>query len=322
MNSDQPALALDAEGRVAVNLACSRCRYNLRTLPSAGPCTECGHSVLESATARNVQLAGGAWLLVRGSWLMALVTALSIAALVAAVMQSVERRPRLLSGWDVAINLRLAALTVLPALVALLLTSRPHWAARSAPHWRLFVRVVLLAYLALVLSTKAAEWLASNYYRQPRGLIATWMFGPGRAGYYPKGLLLVRIHEETTQVLMLAWLPLCALILIYTAWLVGIYGLRGLRWFGVILAAAIGLCIVLIHGSKFAGVRVVLPRDADLAALIVLWGGWTLFSLMVAAGISARVRAAARAMAVPQSAAAGIERDADADSRQSATKGC
>jgi len=43
-----PTTILDATGHIAVDLPCTKCRYNLRTLPVDGKCPECGHPVTET----------------------------------------------------------------------------------------------------------------------------------------------------------------------------------------------------------------------------------------------------------------------------------
>jgi hypothetical protein len=48
--------ALDAEGRIAVDVACLGCGYNLRTLSATGNCTECGQAVSYSTHGYLVRL--------------------------------------------------------------------------------------------------------------------------------------------------------------------------------------------------------------------------------------------------------------------------
>ncbi|QOJ15014.1 MAG: hypothetical protein HRU75_10315 [Planctomycetia bacterium] len=287
MTLQQPTLAFDASGRVAIDLACSRCRYNLRTLATDGRCSECGTPVLESLAARLAQLNAGTWLLVRGARLMALVTALSVVALVIAVLES-ARRPWYHVNPADALAVHLAAVSVLPAIVALLLTSRPDWAARSAPLFRLLVRVVLLAIVLLAFLAGAIEWVLSCY-RFPRSIAASRVVvSLGTDFAYP----LWSLHGAMMGAVRFVWQPLIALILGYTAWLAGVYGLLGLRRFGLILVAAVLLCMLSRLVPFVSGSNSALPRDADLVVLLLLWGGWTVFSLLVAVGLSARIRAA------------------------------
>lgn len=287
MNQPPPMLGVAESGRVTVDLPCSRCRYNLRTLATEGRCSECGTPVLESLAARLAQLNAGTWLLVRGAQLMALVTALSVVAVVVAVLESARRPWYHVSAAD-ALAVHLAAVSVLPAIVALLLTSRPDWAARSAPLFRRLVRVVLLAIVLLALLAGAIEWVLSCY-RFPRSVAASWVVVSLGTDFANP---LWSVYGAMMGAVRFVWQPLIALIVGYTAWLAGVYGLLGLRRFGLILVAAVLLCMLSRLVPFVSGINYALPRDADLVVLFLLWGGWTVFSLLVAAGLSARIRAA------------------------------
>ena len=52
---------LDDHDRVAGDLPCVHCGYNLRTLASEGRCPECGHSVMESLRARYLWQSPPSW---------------------------------------------------------------------------------------------------------------------------------------------------------------------------------------------------------------------------------------------------------------------
>jgi hypothetical protein len=52
----QPPIVLDGSGRIAADLACINCAYNLRTLPVGGNCPECGHPVAETAAGYLAEL--------------------------------------------------------------------------------------------------------------------------------------------------------------------------------------------------------------------------------------------------------------------------
>jgi hypothetical protein len=54
--------ALDAEGRVAADIPCVRCGYNVRTLPATGVCPECAHPVAWSLRGSGLCYAPPAWL--------------------------------------------------------------------------------------------------------------------------------------------------------------------------------------------------------------------------------------------------------------------
>lgn len=59
--STSAAAKLDAAGNVAVDVACRRCGYNLRTLPSAGKCPECGSAVGRSLHGDLLQFSDPEW---------------------------------------------------------------------------------------------------------------------------------------------------------------------------------------------------------------------------------------------------------------------
>ena len=59
--STSAAAKLDAAGNVAVDVACRRCGYNLRTLPSVGKCPECGTAVGRSLHGDLLQFSDPEW---------------------------------------------------------------------------------------------------------------------------------------------------------------------------------------------------------------------------------------------------------------------
>ncbi len=59
--STSAAAKLDAAGNVAVDVACRRCGYNLRTLPSVGKCPECGTAVGRSLHGDLLQYSDPEW---------------------------------------------------------------------------------------------------------------------------------------------------------------------------------------------------------------------------------------------------------------------
>ncbi len=52
-----PIVPLDADGRVAADLPCDRCRYNLRTLRADALCPECAHPIAYSIAPLTLQYA-------------------------------------------------------------------------------------------------------------------------------------------------------------------------------------------------------------------------------------------------------------------------
>ena len=58
---ESDARVFDADGRIAVDLPCVHCQYNLRTLAGDGNCPECGARVWQSTQARSLRFANTEW---------------------------------------------------------------------------------------------------------------------------------------------------------------------------------------------------------------------------------------------------------------------
>jgi hypothetical protein len=78
----QTTAALDEQGRIAGDLACRECAYNLRSLELDGVCPECGTSVAGSARGHYLQFASPLWVkkLSRGALLLVIALAASVVA--------------------------------------------------------------------------------------------------------------------------------------------------------------------------------------------------------------------------------------------------
>lgn len=78
----QTTAALDEQGRIAGDLACRECAYNLRSLELDGVCPECGASVAGSARGHYLQYASPLWVkkLSRGALLLVIALAASVVA--------------------------------------------------------------------------------------------------------------------------------------------------------------------------------------------------------------------------------------------------
>ncbi len=58
----QPIMELDSDGRVAEDIACRRCGYNLRTQPAHGVCPDCGQAVRDALQGYYLRYAPLQWL--------------------------------------------------------------------------------------------------------------------------------------------------------------------------------------------------------------------------------------------------------------------
>jgi len=101
---DEPSL-IDSAGRVAGDFACLACGYNLRTLPSAGVCPECGTRVGRSLRGDRLSHSDRAWLASISRALALLVV--TIAAIVAVTILDVVLFPLPGAGSAVGIAERL-----------------------------------------------------------------------------------------------------------------------------------------------------------------------------------------------------------------------
>jgi hypothetical protein len=82
-------VALDADGRVAEDLPCIRCEYNLRTLHEEAKCPECGTDVSLSIRGNWLKYSDPGWLtrMARGleltSWMVTVPVGLMILVMIA-----------------------------------------------------------------------------------------------------------------------------------------------------------------------------------------------------------------------------------------------
>jgi hypothetical protein len=136
-----PLPALDAEGRIVVDLPCSKCGYNLRTLAAEAICPECAAPVAPSLAAYRLvplqwidTVAGGAGLLAFAT----LVGGLAVAVALAEVSLGGA------SGVACATAPLLTVAAFTGGLGTLLLTVRDPRPAAAAPRVRRAIRILLL----------------------------------------------------------------------------------------------------------------------------------------------------------------------------------
>lgn len=87
--SEADRASLDAAGRVAGDLPCDQCGYNLRTLLPDGRCPECGHPVAETLRPDELRYASPQYVraLVSGTTVLAAATTVPLVALVPCVVE-------------------------------------------------------------------------------------------------------------------------------------------------------------------------------------------------------------------------------------------
>jgi hypothetical protein len=98
--------SLDADGRVAGDVPCLQCGYNLRTLRVEGACPECGAPVIKSLDTVRLLFADLRWLqvMVRGLDLALLgVVLLPVMGIAAAELVNRVRLPTATIAWDSAL---------------------------------------------------------------------------------------------------------------------------------------------------------------------------------------------------------------------------
>jgi len=91
-------LQLDADGRIAEDLYCLECEYNLRTLLPDAACPECGTPIGQSSRGRMLRFCDPAWLrrLTTGiNWIAAGIALLLLGSILWIVMaKGIARSPK------------------------------------------------------------------------------------------------------------------------------------------------------------------------------------------------------------------------------------
>lgn len=98
-------LGLDQDGRLAVDLACVECRYNLRTLPGSGKCPECATPVWETIRRTVFNPRERRWLSVLATGAGLLVVALGSLALAVGLALLNRHFPRLDPSGEILLGL-------------------------------------------------------------------------------------------------------------------------------------------------------------------------------------------------------------------------
>jgi predicted RNA-binding Zn-ribbon protein involved in translation (DUF1610 family) len=251
------------DGRIADDLACAECGYNLKTIAVSAACPECGMSVVVSARGDRLDGAPRPWLnrLARGAWWLrvSVVLALPIVYLGVALScygvwlltavqpgrtePAMDRGYRLAARWATAVGTLLVVSMVLGALVVVAATDQ-----RLLGDWQLRLHAGvsggfggdgLPVFDAIFLSGHAVYVL---------GLLSTWRY------------LCVLAERVPDGDLASAW---CGLGRCWVAAVVGLAGVCG----GAYLLVRVGL----VPGG-WASVWV--PMFVSLVILLVLMSLW------------------------------------------------
>lgn len=161
---------LDDHDRVAVDLPCLHCGYNLRTLASEGRCPECGHPVMESLRARYLWQSPPSWVenIATGAWTLAICVGLVLGLIISIAFVGLIHPPFAESGAAcAAVLLLFLPLVVIAGLVGLTerdpnLRHMPEgFTARRVIRWSLLLIPVVIVAFVLALAMDPLPTLRS-----------------------------------------------------------------------------------------------------------------------------------------------------------------
>ena len=173
-----PTRAVDAHGRVALDLRCARCGYDVRTLPIAGVCTECSTPVADSIHPYILSLSDPTQIrMISVSFVLALASILVYTSSAAIPMFVARLAVPLLDPWE-QIELGLLALGgILQIAAAWMVTTRTDIEPRSARTLRRIIRILvpisvtswivyrlIFAFATLVPTSLSFEFMMVVYY--------------------------------------------------------------------------------------------------------------------------------------------------------------
>lgn len=159
---------LDDHDRVAVNLPCIHCRYNLRTLASEGRCPECGHPVMESLRARYLWQSPPSWVenITTAARALTICVGLVLGLIISIAFVGLIHPPFAESGTAcAAVLLVFLPLVVIAGLVGLTerdpnLRHMPEgFNARRVIRWSLQLIPVVIVAFVLALAVRRLSWL-------------------------------------------------------------------------------------------------------------------------------------------------------------------
>jgi uncharacterized membrane protein YhdT len=144
---------LDGTGRVAVDLKCLNCGYNLRTQPVTGRCPECGHPVSESTRDPRLSRADPKWV-VQLSLALLVIILCSTASVIWLVLVAIQDMGGYHSFDETCVfwPVLLSGVAVMIALMAFTQRDPRRQRYPRPPLARSATRVTLLLLIALVLA--------------------------------------------------------------------------------------------------------------------------------------------------------------------------
>ncbi|MBK8914294.1 MAG: hypothetical protein IPM64_06770 [Phycisphaerales bacterium] len=278
-------LAVDSQGRVAGDMACWGCRYNLRMTPAEGLCPECGMSVKDSIRGQRAAMHRGAWRLIWGARILAVVGVLGVAGLVLMTSGALDgnrqsRSVQILLAWMLR-----EGLLLMMVIGFLLMTTRVEWVATRRQWPRRVLIVALLAVLGGLLTTTYSYW---TLFLGPPGFVATTN---------PVFIAVLPTNLYTKWGERVVWIAVVVLIFAtaYSGHVAGCYGLRVQRLAGYGTAALAALTLAAAFEVVLKRPRMML-RLLEWDALAVGTMGmttvvlWYVYAASLAIGLSARIR--------------------------------